>query len=86
MIHNLDFVGSRSMDLGIVQDGLCRQRNVHGAQVGFTLLLNKAFKWGQEAWIRALYKVHFVEEEHFQSGQVGFVLLLNKALKCGQAE
>ena len=28
--------------------------------------------------------MHFVEEEHFQSGQVGFPLLLNKALKLGQ--
>ena len=47
--------------------------------MGFPLLLNKALKWGQEAWIGRLYKVDFVKEGHVQSGQVGFPLLLNKA-------
>ena len=38
----------------------------------------------QGAWIRRLYKVTFVKEEHVESGQMGFPLLLNKALKWGQ--
>ena len=53
-------------------------------QVGFPLLLNKALKWGQESWIRGLYKLGFVEEGHVQSGHVGFPLPMNKALKWGQ--
>ena len=52
--------------------------------MGFPLLLNKALKWGQESWIRGLYKLDFVEEGHVQSGHVGFPLPLNKALKWGQ--
>ena len=47
-------------------------------------MLNKAFKWGQEAWTRALNKVDFREEGHVQSGQVGFPFVLNKAFKWGQ--
>ena len=54
--------------------------------MGFQLLLNKALKWGQESWIRGLYKLDFVEEGHVQSGHVGFPLPLNKALKRGQEE
>ena len=46
--------------------------------MGFPLLLNKALKWGQESWIRGLYKLDFVEEGHVQSGHVGFPLPLNK--------
>ena len=52
--------------------------------MGFPLLLNKALKWGQESWIRGLYKLDFVEEGHVKSGHVGFPLPLNKALKWGQ--
>ena len=48
--------------------------------MGFPLLLNKALKSGQQAWIWGSYELHSVEEGHVQSGQVGFPLLLNKAL------
>ena len=47
---------------------------------GLSLLLNKALKCGQEAWIWGSYKLHSFEEGHVQSGQVGFSLRLNKAL------
>ena len=47
--------------------------------MGFPLLLNKALKWSQEAWIWGSYKLHSFEEGHVRSGQVGFSLLLNKA-------
>ena len=43
-------------------------------------LLNKALKFGQEAWIWGFYELHSFEEGHVQSGQVGFPWLLNKAL------
>ena len=48
--------------------------------MGFPLLLNKALKCGQEAWIWGSYELHSFEEGHVHSGQVGFPLLLNKAL------
>ena len=50
----------------------------------FPLLLNKAWKWGQEVWICGLYKLHCFQEGHIESGQLGFPLLLNKVLKWGQ--
>ena len=51
--------------------------------MGFLLPLNKVLKWDQEAWIRGLEKLNFVDEVHVQGGQVGFPLLPNAALKCG---
>ena len=48
--------------------------------MGFPLLLNKALKCGQEAWIWGSNKMHSFEEGHVQSRQVGFPLLLNEAL------
>ena len=48
--------------------------------MGFPLLPNKAWKWGQEAWIWGSYELHSFEEKPVQSGQVGFPLLPNKAL------
>ena len=62
MVHILDFV-----EEGHGQSG----------QAGFSLLLDKAFKWGQVPLIWGLYKLDYVEEGHVQSGQVGFPLLLN---------
>ena len=50
--------------------------------MGFPLPLNKALKWGQEAWILGLSQLDFVEEGHVQSGQVegSFVVLLRALL------
>ena len=34
--------------------------------MGFSLLLNKALKWGQETWVWAFYKLHSFEEGMFR--------------------
>ena len=52
--------------------------------MGVPLPPKKALKWGQEALIRGLHKLDFVEEGHAHSGQLGFPLLLDKSLKWGQ--
>ena len=44
-------VGSRNMDMGVLQVALFCRRDVQNGQVGFPLLLNKALKWGDETWI-----------------------------------
>ena len=61
-----------------------KEGHAQSGQLGFPLMLNKALKWGQKAWIWAFYKLHSFEEGHVQSEQVGFPLLLKKALKWGQ--
>ena len=38
-------MGSRNMDMGVLQVALFCRRDVQNGQVGFPLLLNKALKW-----------------------------------------
>ena len=62
-------MGSRNMDMGVLQVALFCRRDVQSGQVGVPLLLNKALKWGQETWIWAFYKWHSFEEGMFRVGQ-----------------
>ena len=52
--------------------------------MSFPLLLIKALKWGQEAWIWGFYILDSFKEGHVQSVQVGFPLLPSDAWKGGQ--
>ena len=68
------------MDLRFLQGGFCKRGSCSEWATGLSLDVNKALKWGQEAWIWGFYKLHSFEKRHVKSGQVGFPLLLNKAL------
>ena len=62
-------VGSRNMDMGVLQVALFWRRDVQSGQVGFPLLLNKALNWGHETWIWAFYKWHSSEKGMFRVGK-----------------
>ena len=63
---------SRSMDSGFVKLDFMQEGHVQSGQVGFFLLLNKALKWSQKAWISGLYKLDSLKKNMLRVGKWAF--------------